>query len=256
MIIWRGRGILVLILGMGAAAPGCRLHGDHPGWRLSFPTTGSWSLPCWAGAAACADLRHDFGKTEEKILLDPATHQPVRLRTIHSLYGGYRDHLGWLAVAAAIYATFLALTSPSGGSRGLGSGRASTDTGFANGETRLINAFDGGAEVYGNTGAATKTRRTVFAAASRKDASWGLKKGRSGSSRPAAVIFSPTASLMREHCAFLVHVPDIRHFKEDAKEWLAKTCWCGGAPASAPRPILFRSIWRWASGARFFTTAC
>jgi len=111
MIIWRGRGIIILLFGfVGAIAGGVAAR------KLGGPTLPKqWDVVAsiWGATAGAWLFALTLGKTQEKILLDPKTQQPVRLQTSHSLYGIGGVGWGWLGVVAAVVVTVLAFVSPS-----------------------------------------------------------------------------------------------------------------------------------------------
>jgi hypothetical protein len=222
MIIWRGRGILILLAGVAGGVAGDAAAKALGGSGLAH----HWYLVCsiWGAAIAIWIFALTLGRSTERIVLDPKTHQQIRLRNVHSLYGLAGNVWGMLGILVAIFMTFMAVASPSSLSsdEDREAPAAETNSGFSN-ANHLISNFNG-VEAFGNT-AAARNLAQQFSEIVRQGREAGISASKPSTFSLSQGHFLTYCQLDDEKCAFIIHVPDLRHFNQDAKEWLGKLCW-------------------------------
>ncbi len=222
MIIWKGHGILILVFGvLGAVAMSAVVVAaaavTHWGWiaRLML------CAPLWGAAGAIWLYAKMIGKTVEKTYLDPTTRQPVVLRSSHSLFFIPPVPLAIIATVLACLASLSIFVRPPS-LEGGGAGRTDGEAAFQD-ANRLIGS-DHGTEAYGNTPEAEKLAAD-FAAGVKLGRQLGVEAGKKPAISLSNGKFLTYCRLNADSCAFMVHVPDLRKFSQDAKDYMADLAW-------------------------------
>ncbi len=227
MLIWSGRGILIpvfAVLGVlvGSFAGGIPLlmlkadPGTYGKWTSVFSMVGV--------AAALWIFAKTIGKTQEQVLVDPRTRQPVLLTTKHTFF--FLPSKFWSVVAGIFALSMVIMPAPEGGTpRGEVSGAATTAgvQAFRDADDLLVGRSKG--IVHGNNPAAIAFAE-AFSRMLEDARAAGVEKRSSNS------IISLTKGdfltyclLTRQRCVFMVHVPDLRKFNSDAKDFISEAAW-------------------------------
>ena len=223
MIIWKGHGILILVFGLlGATATSLLVVASSAITHWSWLSHLVLCSPFWGAAAAIWLYAKTLGKTVEKTYLDPTTHQPVVLRSSHSLF--FIPPVPW-AIIATVFACMASLSifvSPSSLMEGSTAGTAPGESAFQD-ANRLIGS-DHGTEAYGNTLKAEKLAAD-FAAGVKLGRQLGVEAGKKPAISLSNGKFLTYCHLNADSCAFMVHVPELRKFSQDAKDYMAEIAW-------------------------------
>lgn len=220
MLIWNGHGILIPILGIiglvSGTILGAMIGGEKVGAGLGMMMGGIF------GAGLVWLYALTIGKTVEQVLQDPKTGRPVRLRRSHSFF--FIPAFAW-AILASIGATGMivigTVTMVSGGS----------DTpvvqapGAAelNAAERLISTKSNGS-IHGNTEEAEElARRFASASSEMRDAL--IEKGKTSTISLSGGDFLTYCQMSEHGTAFIVHVPGLRKFSDEAKTLMCDAAW-------------------------------
>ncbi|TLD69867.1 hypothetical protein FEM03_16240 [Phragmitibacter flavus] len=226
MIIWTGHGILIPIAAIFGFIAGFVLSGVTKD-SLNLEWGSQWSLAAavWGATMMVWIYAKSLGKTTEQTLLDPRTRQPVLLRKKHTFFfitgSGWMMLLGFLAIGG----TVLAFIGPKAG--------ANTDSSMVVDEPsmkafkeadRLIVGASGGV-AHGNT-AKAKELAEQFSTLISAYREMGVEEGKK---KPVVSLskgqFLTYCLLTKEKCVFLVHVPELRKFSDDAKDFICQAAW-------------------------------
>lgn len=208
MIIWKGRGILILLFALGGFVPGVLLD--------------SMTLAFWGAAAGVWLFALTVGKTTQQVLVDPQTQQPVVLKRAHTLY--FIPPKGWavLFTTLALFITFSPRNEQSEGSE-------AAQTAFKEAEKLITSSGYG--SVHGNSPQAIALAAD-FAASSKKFRDMFIEKGKDSE-------FLTYVHLTPTRCIFLLNVPQLRKFSKEAKETMAQFAWVSAQAQAAkisPKP--------------------
>jgi hypothetical protein len=219
MIIWSGHGILIPLLAIIGLVIGTvfggLIGGEKAGPVLGFTIGGLLSTGLvWLYALT-------IGKTKETILLDPATGQQVRHRRSHTFF--FIPAFAWavlssvgavLLVVMGILAMMAGPSEPK--NRPPGSAELST-------AERLISGKSSGV-LHGNTPEAKAMAETFseLAATMRGEL---IEKGDATKISLTGGEFLTYCQASDHGVAFLVHVPSLRKFSDDAKQVMCDAAW-------------------------------
>ncbi|TDU71011.1 hypothetical protein EI77_02129 [Prosthecobacter fusiformis] len=208
MIIWKGRGILILLFVVGGFMLG-----------LAFDSV---VLAAWGAVAGAWLFALTVGKTTQRILVDPQTQRPVVFKNAHTLY--FIPPKGW-AVLLTILALFISFIPRDKLSEDSGPAQ----TAFKKADSLITSSGKG--TVHGNTPQAVSLAKD-FAAASKEFRDLFIEKGKD-SEFLTYVYLTPT------RCVFLLHVPQLRKFSKEAKDTMSEIAWLsaqGLAAKLTPKP--------------------
>lgn len=239
MLIWKGHGILILVFGViGGLALGMLTAGayaaTHWGWVGRLIIAANF----WGAAGAIWFYAKTMGKPVEKTYLDPATHSPVVIRSSHSLF--FIPPVPWaiLATLVACLMTVVSFMMPSENFLDGASSSASSAEKTAFDRANSLITSDKGKEAYGNTPEAEKLA-AAFASMVKLGRQMGVQKGKKSAISLSHGKFLTYCRINADSCAFMVHVPDLRKFSEDAKEYMAEIAWAVATESAAqlkPQP--------------------
>ena len=239
MIIWSGRGILIPFIGILGFLGGAFITGSvfrmlgidplgSPQVGMSFPPFIAAGLLWWFGST--------WGRTQEQLLLDPRTQQQVFLRSRHTLF--FMTGKIWAVIALVL--GLMSALRPAEGLPGATAGSKTLNSAFTHADDLLIGKSKGLA--HGNTEEA-KRLATEFAAFLKDARNLGIQKKSSGT------VFSTTGGefltychLIPVRCAFLVHVPELRKFSGEAKDYIAEAAWVAALSVLQPRLEGLKSV--------------
>lgn len=245
MLIWKGHGILILVFGViGAVSSGIMLAGLHSVTQWEWVRHAMVYVPFWGAAAVIWLYALTMGKTTTQTYFDPATQRPVVIRNSHTLF--FIPPVPWailatlIACAISLMALFEPPVSTHEKSTALFGSSADNDSCAFNGPSiasvtpagqaafdaanRLI-TLGKGQSAFGNTPAAEK-----LAAEFAEGIKLGRQLGVQAAKKKALISFSNGQFLTYcrinpNSCAFMVHVPDLRKFKQDAKDYMIQIAW-------------------------------
>lgn len=209
MIIWKGRGILIVLFAILGFAGGVALD--------------SIKLAVWLAAAAVWLVALTFGKTTQKVLLDPQTGQQVVFKNSHTLF--FIPAKGW-AVLMTIFALFMTFAPEK--EKGPESSEAA-QAAFKQADDLVSRKSGTGA--HGNTPEATALA-TKFNEAMERTRDMMVEKGGEGE-------FLTYAYITKDRCVLLVQVPKLRKYSRDDKKVLGQVVWANAQLYTSqlkPRP--------------------
>jgi hypothetical protein len=227
MLIWKGHGILILVFSVIASVAASLVVST-----LFAVTHWAWMgrllvcAPFWGAAAAIWLYAKTMGQSTTNTYLDPATHQPVVIRNSHTLF--FIPPVPWailatiVACAMSLLAVFISedrLQPHSSVVEGSSSAKAA----FV--EANRLITIGKGQQAFGNTPDAErlaaefsegiKLGRQIGVQAARKKSKLSFSNGQ----------FLTYCRINPDSCAFMVHVPDLRKFKQDAKDYMIQVAW-------------------------------
>lgn len=212
MIIWSGRGILIVLfaaLGFTAGSLAGAAFGS-PKWTVVLALAG--------GAAAMWLFALTVGKTQVTQLMDPATGLPVTLKKRHTLFFLPPKFWSVAGTGVALFSILLPSDFTTHSTSASSAGHAAFNA--ANG---LLTTSSKGV-VHGNT-AEAQVLAEAFSAALKEIRKEGIEKGRSAGPSLTKGEFLTYCLLKEQCCVFMVHVPQLRKFSEDAKAFMAEAGW-------------------------------
>lgn len=240
MLIWKGHGILIpifaflgaTVLGMAFAAGYAATHWE---WvlRMVKPASG------WGAVLAIWLYGRTIGKTVIKTYLDPATHQQVAIKKSHSFF--FIGPMIWAGLAGvmACFATVESFKKSSAELLSEYTPKASSPAATAFHEANNLIDMDKGKTAYGNTPAAEKLAE-AFSQMVMMGREMGVEKTKKKSRISLSHgKFLSYCRINPDSCAFMVHVPDLRKFTEDAKRYMVEMAWSVASLHAAelkPRP--------------------
>ncbi|MBN8419725.1 MAG: hypothetical protein J0L73_12470 [Verrucomicrobia bacterium] len=240
MIIWRGHGILIpvfaifgaLVTGMAFAAGYAATH-----WEWVLPLVKPANV--WGMALGIWLYGRTIGKTVIKTYLDPATHQEVVLKKSHTLF--FIGPMPWAVLTGlmACFATVKSFQTPRDELLSELKPKVSTPASRAFEAANDLIDMDKGKTAYGNTPDAEKIAE-VFSQMMMVGREIGVQKARK---KPRISLshgkFLSYCRINPDSCAFMVHVPELRKFSEDAKRYMVGMAWTAASLHAAelnPRP--------------------
>lgn len=240
MLIWKGHGILILVFGiLGALLTGMA-------WAAGYAATHwEWMLRmlkpanAWGVVLGIWLYGRTIGKTVIKTYIDPATHQQVTIKKSHTLF--FLSPMIWAVVTGlmACVVTVESFNKPTDELLSeLKSGGSSPASAAFTEANNLID-MDKGKTAYGNTPDAEK-----LAAAFSEMVMMGREMGVQKTKKKPTISLSHGKFLSYcrinpDSCVFMVHVPDLRKFTEDAKRYMVEMAWTVASLQAAelkPRP--------------------
>jgi hypothetical protein len=239
MIFWKGHGILILMFGVIGAVAGTSIGGFLHGathWEWIGRMRLCW--PLWGAAAAIWLYARTVGKTTQRVLLDPATQRRVLLESSHTLY--FLSGTAWavLVTLMAGFASVMAVMLPSSPSDFDGMAAESGPGANAFEQANHLISMDKGQEAYGNTPDAERMAAD-FARMVKLGRQMGVQAGKKSTVSLSHGKFLTYCRVNADSCAFMVHVPDLRKFSKDAKEYIAEVAWAVATESAAhlkPQP--------------------
>lgn len=239
MLIWKGHGILILVFGViGSLVCGMLTAGAYAATNWAWVARLIVAANFWGAAGSIWLYAKTIGKTVEKTYLDPATHSPVVIRSSHSLFFIPAKAWAFLATLLACVMTIVSFTLPldhfmDGGN----SSNSSAEKTAFDQANHLISA-DKGKEAYGNTPEAEKLAE-AFSSMVKLGRQMGVQKTKKSAISLSHGKFLTYCRINADSCAFMVHVPDLRKFSDDAKEYIADIAWAVASESAAqlkPQP--------------------
>lgn len=182
-----------------------------------------------------------LGRTQEQVLLDPKTGQPVRVRKTHTLY--FIPPKVW-AVIGTVVAVGVVITGFLGdlaerdrqALESKNPALAAAHKAFDQADNN-ISSYQG-SEAFGNT-PASRNAASGFAKMLKKLRDEAFEAAKSSSLSTSKGHFITHCQRGADTCLFLVHVPDLRKFDSKAKEVLADLAWMVASVEASkldPRP--------------------
>ena len=222
IFLWRGRGWLVPLLFIFGLFAGGAV-------AMAVKGTGSGLLVLASGFWGATVLLLLFalwwGKSSEYVLMDPATHQSVRVRRTHSFW--FLGGKVWAAVVGglACLVTVVALmeTRDQEQAEGLEDLSSPGAAAFVEADRAIRNLGASGA-AHGNLAVAERLAGQ-FADAVQRMREETISQGRRPSFSLTGGEFLTYCHLDSEIGVFLVQVPELRKFDDEAKEWMGIVCW-------------------------------
>ncbi|WP_395744707.1 hypothetical protein [Prosthecobacter sp.] len=225
MLIWKGHGILILVFGilgglLGGAGAAAAYAATHWEWMLRM--VGPANL--WGASMAIALYGRTIGKTISKTYLDPATRLYVDIKTSHSFF--FIPAIPWAVLVAvmASVSTVRSFTAPAVDFMSDSQLAAAAPAKAAFKEANRLIDMDQGKTAYGNTPDAEKLA-AGFSAVVMKGRELGVEKGRKSTISLSHGKFLSYCRLNPDSCVFMVHVPDLRKFTDDAKKFMVGMAW-------------------------------
>jgi hypothetical protein len=225
MLIWKGHGILILVFGV--------LGGMIVAFLSAFMYTATqwvWMgrltmcAPFWGAALAIWLYAKTLGKPTERTFLDPATHRPVVITSSHSFF--FIPPVPWAVLAtilACVFSVFAVVApAPNFDFSAMGAGSGSIETEFEKANDLI--SRDKGQEAYGNTPEAQQMA-AKFAKMVKLGRQMGVQAGKKPTISFSHGKFLTYCRINPDSCVFMVHVPDLRKFSKDAKEYIADIAW-------------------------------
>lgn len=221
MIFFSGHGILIPIfaiigffVGSIAAAAAVAMLNLSLAWA---PVGGAWA------SALCVLLyAKTIGKTVEKTYLDPATGGPVAIRKRHTLF--FIPAFAWAVIGmiGAAFVSVAALVAPKDGFD-LGDSSKSAEESLFDAANRKIGSNKEGV-AHGNSPEAEKLA-AEFSSKLKTLREVGIEKSKKRSISLSGGEFITFCHLAEGSCAFLVHVPELRKYTDEAKEFIGEAAW-------------------------------
>lgn len=221
MIFFSGHGILIpifavigFLVGSVAAAAAVAMLNLSLAWA---PAGGAWV------SALCVLLyAKTIGKTVENTYLDSATGRPVVLRKRHTLF--FIPAFAWAVIGmiGAAFVSVAALVAPKDESDLGDSSKSAEETLFDSANRKIGSNKDGVA--HGNSPEAEKLA-AEFSSKLKTLREVGIEKSRKRSISLSGGEFITFCHLAEGSCAFLVHVPELRKYTDEAKEFIGEAAW-------------------------------
>ena len=240
MLIWRGHGVLILVFGiLGGLLTGMVVGAASLATQWGWLTRMVGPANLWGAALGIYLYGRTIGKTIIKTYLDPATRQPVAVKTSHTLF--FIPPMPWAVLAGlmACVVTVGAFMQPAENfMNDVQLAVASPGKAAFKVANRLIDS-DKGTTAYGNTPDAEKLA-FVFSEMVMRGREMGVQKAKKKS-----VIslshgkFLSYCRINPDSCVFMVHVPDLRKFSDDAKRFMVGLAWTVASKQAVlltPRP--------------------
>lgn len=240
MLIWKGHGILILVFGiLGALLTGMA-------WAAGYAATHwEWMLRmlkpanAWGVVLGIWLYGRTIGKTVIKTYIDPATNREVVIKKSHTLF--FIPPMLWAVLTAlmACMVTVESFNKPVDELLSeLKSGGSSPGSAAFTEANNLID-MDKGKTAYGNTPDAEKLA-AAFSEMVMMGREMGVQKTRK---KPSISLshgkFLSYCRINPDSCVFMVHVPDLRKFTDDAKRYMVEMAWTVASLQAAelkPRP--------------------
>lgn len=221
MIFFSGHGILIpifavigFLVGSVASAAVVAMLNLSLAWA---PAGGAWA------SALCVLLyAKTIGKTVENTYLDPATGRPVILRKRHTLF--FIPAFAWAVIGmiGAAFVSVAALVAPKD-EFDLGDSSKSAEETLFDAANRKIGSNKEGV-AHGNSPEAEKLA-AEFSSKLKTLREVGIEKSKKRSISLSGGEFITYCHLAESSCAFLVHVPELRKYTDEAKEFIGEAAW-------------------------------
>lgn len=221
MIFFSGHGILIpifavigFLVGSVASAAAVAMMNLSLAWA---PAGGAWA------SALCVLLyAKTIGKTGEKTYLDPATGQPVTLRKRHTLF--FIPAFGWavMGMIGAALVSVAALVAPKDEFDMGDSSKSAEEALFDSANRKITSNKEGIA--HGNSPEAEKLA-AEFSSKLKMLREVGIEKSKKRAVSLSGGEFITFCHLNEGSCAFLVHVPELRKYTDEAKDFIAEAAW-------------------------------
>lgn len=227
MIIWSGHGILIPVFAvMGlifGSVVGAFVSGEDAGPGVALILGGLFATGLvWLYALT-------LGKTQESVLLDPATGRQVLYRKSHTFF--FIPAFAWAVISSVLAVLFIGMgiTSmvagpPEPKSTSPGAAELSAAERFISGKSNGI--------IHGNTPEAKEMAETFSELASMMRGEL-IEKGGSSKVSLSGGEFLTYCQTSDHGVAFLVHVPSLRKFSDDAKKVMCDAAWVAANQAVA-----------------------
>lgn len=225
MLIWKGHGILILVFGIFGGlltgfATASVFAATHWEWahRMAVPSN------LWGAAIAIWLYGRTLVKTVVKTYVDPATRLPVNMKSSHTLFFIPATPWAVLAAVLACMSTIGAFNQPAEAFMNdaqlavAAPGKAAFKQ-----ANRLIDS-DKGKTAHGNTPDAEKLA-AVFSELVMKGREMGVEKGKKPTISLTHGKFLTYCRINPDSCVFMVHVPSLRNFSDDAKTFMVGMAW-------------------------------
>lgn len=240
MLIWKGHGILILVFGiLGAMLTGMAFaagySATHWEWMLRLLKPAN----AWGAVLGIWLYGRTIGKTVIKTYLDPDTHQQVVIKKSHTLF--FIGPMIWAMLAGVIacFATVESFKKPADELLSELTPKASSPAATAFKEANNLIDMDKGKTAFGNTPDAEKLAE-AFSQMVMMGREMGVEKTKKKSRISLSHgKFLSYCRINPDSCAFMVHVPDLRKFTEDAKRYMVEMAWSVASLHAAeltPRP--------------------
>lgn len=208
MIIWKGRGILIALFAIAGLFVGAALN--------------SSILAAWGAAAGAWIFALTVGKTTQQVLVDPQTQQPVVFKRVHTLYFLPPKFWAFLLTIVAVLITVAPRDEMEEGSE-------TAQAAFKAADSQISSVSKGG--INGNTPEAAALAKE-FAVSAKTFREMFIEKGKDDE-------FPTYVHLTPSQCVFMLHVPQLRKFSDDAKQTMAQIAWANAQELVAelnPKP--------------------
>ncbi|WP_009962098.1 hypothetical protein [Verrucomicrobium spinosum] len=221
MIFFSGHGILIPVfavigffVGFIATSAAVAMMNLSLAW---VPVGGAWA------SALCVMLyAKTIGKTVDNPYIDPATGRPAVYRKRHTFF--FIPAFPW-AVLGMIGAAFIsvgALFAPKDGFDSADSSNSAEEARFESANRKITTNNDGVA--HGNSPEAEKLA-AEFSAKLKSLRDVGIEPSKKRSVSLSGGEFITFCHLAGDTCVFLVHVPELRKYTDEAKEFMGEAAW-------------------------------
>ncbi len=229
MLIWSGRGILIPLFALGGFLAG--------GVFINLFTKNNDTqllASLWGGVFAVWVFALTLGKSSTQELVDPKTGQLHRITKSHTFFFMPGTVFAVFATLAAILITLNTFLEDEKDDRDLSSaavsaGAASGQQVFDAANSKITSNRNG--SYHGNTPEAQNLAR-AFSSIAKGLRDQAIDRGKSTVSLSGGE-FLTYAHVTPTRCVFLVHVPELRKFSNDAKETMAEIAWISAQKVAA-----------------------
>lgn len=220
MIIFKGHGILIPIIAVIGLFLGTFVSAIPVGLLKLSP---SWAMAsgAWVSALCVLLYAKTIGKPVDNTYLDSATGRPTIYRKRHTFF--FIPGFGWavLGMIGAAFLSVIALISPKDGFQ-LGGPKSAEETLFEAANRKIATNNNGVA--HGNSPEAEKLA-AEFSSKLKTLRDVGIEPSKKRSISLSGGEFITFCHLAEDTCAFLVHVPELRKYTDEAKEFMGEAAW-------------------------------
>lgn len=225
MLIWKGHGILILVFGilgglLAGFATASIFAATNWEWahRMVVPSN------LWGAAIAIWLYGRTLGKTIVKTYVDPATRMPVNIKSSHTLFFIPATPWAVLAAVLACLTTMGAFNEPAEAFMSDSQLAVAAPGKAAFKEANRLIDSDKGKTAHGNTPDAEKLA-AVFSELVMKGREMGVEKGKKPTISLTHGKFLTYCRINPDSCVFMVHVPSLRNFSDEAKTFMVGMAW-------------------------------
>lgn len=226
MIIWKGRGILIPVFALLGLFAGGMLAGTLALvlGKEGEESPGSWvtAVTLWGAVGGLWLFAKTLGKGKQEYLIDPQTGRQVVLSTSHTLY--FIPPTVWAVIGSiiALLFTVAVMVLPGGKNTPASTSNTAAAKAFKAADAKISKDSNGTA--HGNTPEAVALAGKFSETAKMMRETF-IQKGRKSALSLTGGEFLTYVHLTDSACVFLVHVPSLRKFTDEAKEAMGQIAW-------------------------------